>query len=272
MLARALAGAVLIACAAGCGAGMPLMTPARTLDQGQVRALAGFSSNLAVGNVSAAQRAAVNETAGSTTAPPPGDVTYAEGALVAAAVGPGIAPLGGARVGIGAQFEGGLMYSGRDLRIDVRRSFSLSPTWDLSIGVGGSAILYGQNTSDASVPGVDLGHLHGWGADVPFLAGYQSDGDLYMIWIGGRAAVESVSIGNVSSEPGSADVGATPLSLSATSVSASGVLGAAVGFRHLHVAMEIDASYVNVTGDFNATHAHIAGAAFTPAGALWWTF
>ena len=51
-----------------------------------------------------------------------------------------------------------------------------------------------------------------------------------------------------------------------------GVLGIATGFRHLHVALELDADVVYVTGQFNGTSASVTGAAITPATALWWDF
>jgi hypothetical protein len=45
-----------------------------------------------------------------------------------------------------------------------------------------------------------------------------------------------------------------------------------VGFRHVHVAMELDASYASVSGDYNETHAHVAGVSLAPAAAFWWSF
>ena len=262
---------------AGCAGGIPLLTPAQTLPAGDVRALAGFSSNFAVGSVAAAQRDAVNDgaaAAASGQAPAPGDVTYARGALVAASVGPGIAPVAGAHVGVGDDFEGGLVFTGRAFRADFRRSFPIAAMWALSVGVGGSAVVYGRNDGNATpgVPGVDLGHLHGWGADVPVLVGYQSDGDLYMFWAGLRGGWQHVDIGQVTSEPGSTPFGAPPLSLSATEFWGGGVVGCAVGFRHVHLAIELDASYDSVTGDFNGAHAHVGGATLMPASAVWWTF
>jgi hypothetical protein len=261
----------------GCGGGIPLLHPARTLAQGDVRAVAGFSSNIAVGNLSTALRNAANDAAAQSaqssapSAPAPGDITYAEGALVAASLGTGLAPILGARVGIGASAEAGLAYTGRSLRADIRRSFDLSPTWALSIGVGGSGALYGRDES-APLPNVDLNRLHGWGADIPALIGYQSDGDLYMLWAGPHAGWEHVDINDVTSEPGSGELGPSAIALAATRFWVGGLFGAAVGFRHVHVAMEIDASYASVTGDFNGAHAHVAGLSLTPGTALWWQF
>jgi hypothetical protein len=257
---------------AGCGGGLPLLHPARTLLAGQVRAAAGFSGNVAVGGFSDALRSATNEAAANpNVALSPQDATFAKGALVAASVGPGLAPIAAARVGIGARTEGGLAYTGRSVRGDVRRSFDLSTSWALSVGVGGSAALYGRQ-QESSLPGVDLGRLHGFGADVPVLVGYESDGDLYMLWIGARAGWEHVEINDLTSEPGEVVLGTPPLSLSATRFWAGGLLGVALGFRHVHVAMEMDVSYMTVEGDFSQTHTQVAGLTLAPATALWWNF
>src|SRR5258708_1342609 len=115
----------------GCGGGLPLLHPAHTLSRGEVRAGAGFSANAATGGLSTAVRDATNEarrTASPGEAPPGTDATYAKGAIVVASVAPGLAPIVGARVGVGAQSEGGLTYTGRSIRADLRRSFYLSPS------------------------------------------------------------------------------------------------------------------------------------------------
>lgn len=271
--ARACAAIVSLALTAGCGGGLPLLHPARTLPQGAVRASAGFSGNIAVGGLSGALQNAANDAATQQTASGPSapDATFAKGALVAASVGPGLAPYAAARVGVGAQSEGGLSYTGRGVRVDLRHSFDLSRTWALSVGAGGSAILYGQQQG-SSLPGVDLGALHGYGADVPFLVGYQSDGDLYMVWAGARAGWEHVDISNLTSVPNGVALGPAPLSLSATRFWGGGVLGLAVGFRHVHVAMELDASYATIDGQFGSARTTVAGVTIAPATALWWDF
>jgi hypothetical protein len=91
----------------GCGGGLPLLHPARTLPPGEVRAFAGFSGDVPVGSLASAMRNAESDPNGG-TAPQGGDPTYAKGALVAASIAPGLAPVGGARVGVGWQSEGGL--------------------------------------------------------------------------------------------------------------------------------------------------------------------
>src|SRR6185312_13883348 len=164
----------------------------------------------------------------------------------------------GARVGIGDGFEVGLAYTGRAARVDVRRAFDLSETWSISVGAGGSAALYGRSGDDgtnAAIPGADLARLHGWGADVPVLIGYASAGDLYMLWAGARAGWEHVTLDDAGAAPGSGGPPSDPQlsqTLSATRFWGGGLVGLAAGFRHLHVAMELDVSYATVSGDYGA--------------------
>lgn len=252
----------------GCGGGLPLMHPAQTLAQGDIRAEAGFSANVAMGNFSSAISAAEADTGGSGGPPPQpaSDATFAKGALVEAAVGPALAPYAGARVGVGQQFEGGLVYTGRAVRADIRRSFDLGPHWALSLGAAGSAVLYGQQNEGA------LAQLHGWGADVPLLLGFQSDGGLYMLWVGARGGWEHVDISDLTSEPKTVTLGTPPAVLSATHWWGGGVLGFAVGFRHVHVALELDAAYATIDGSYNQTSVQVNGFTLAPAAALWWDF
>jgi hypothetical protein len=270
--ARRLLALVLSPALVGCGGGLPLLHPAQTLPAGDVQAAAGFSGNIATAGFADAIRNAQAEAmaSGDMVSSPGTDPTYAKGALVAASIGPGLAPYGAARVGAGAQVEGGIAYTGRAIRIDLRRSFDLSPGWALSIGAGGSTALFGHQNG-VVLPNVDLGELHGWGADVPALIGYRSEGDLYMAWLGARAGWEHVDISEVSSQ-NSVTLGAAPVSLSATRFWGGALLGFAVGFRHIYVAIEIDASYASVTGDYNETHVQVSGITVAPASALWWRF
>ena len=45
-----------------------------------------------------------------------------------------------------------------------------------------------------------------------------------------------------------------------------------MGFRHVHVAFELDAAYATVSGDYNQTRVTVAGLSLSPATALWWRF
>ncbi|MGH7269932.1 MAG: hypothetical protein ACREJ3_05830, partial [Polyangiaceae bacterium] len=192
-----------------------MLHPARVLPTGEVRVAVGMSGEVAAGGLASALRQGSNEASAGGAQRSPIDPTYAEGALVAAAVGPGLAPVVSARVGLGSGLEGGLTYAGRAIRADVRRSFDLATSWALSVGAAGSGVLYDHEPASAGTI-VNLDELHGWGADAPILVGYHSDGDLYMAWFGARAGWEHVEIGDLTSEPGAAQFGASPVPLSAT--------------------------------------------------------
>jgi hypothetical protein len=252
-----------------------LLHPAQTLPRGDVRAAGGVSANIAPGSMGedlrTAREIATRDTTGTSSPGAPGtNPAYAKGALVAAAVAPGLAPFIGARVGIGNQFEGGLAYTGRAVRADVRRSFE-DGHWALSLGVGGSAALYGRQQG-SDLPNVDLGQLHGYGADLPILAGWRSDSGLYSVWFGPRGGFEWVSVEKLTSEPQLVALGSSPIRLDATRFYAGGVFGLATGFNHVHVALEAAVSYEVVNGTYNKNDVTVRGLAITPASAVWWTF
>lgn len=271
-------GFALIALAAtnvGCGGGAPLLHPAHTLKSGDVRAAGGISAHIVPGSLGedlrgAREFAARDGTGASSPGAPGSNPSYAKGALVSAAIAPGLAPFVGARVGVGNAFEGGLAYTGRGIRADMRRSFDDGP-WSLSLGLGGSAALYGRQQG-TDLPNVDLGSLHGYGADVPVLVGWQSLSGLYTLWFGPRGGFEHVTVETLTSEPKSVTIGTPPIRLEATRFHAGGVLGLATGFNHVHVALEAGIAYQIVNGTYNANEVTIRGLTITPASAVWWTF
>lgn len=274
-LGRAAVLVAMLAAGSGCAGGTPLLHPARTLGTGDVRAAGGVSANVALGSLAddlrGAREIAARDPSGATAPGAPGtNPGYAKGALVAANVAPGLAPFVGARVGVGSRFEGGLVYTGRGVRADMRRSFD-EKNWSLSLGLGASAALYGRQQG-TDLPNVALSSLHGYGLDVPVLGGWQSDNGLYMAWLGARAGFERDVIENVTTEPKSVTIGAPPIRLDATRWYGGPVLGIATGFRRVHVAVELGATYNVVSGTYNDTDVSVSGLSLTPATALWWTF
>ncbi len=186
-----------------------------------------------------------------------------------AAVAPGVAPFVGARAGIGGGFEGGVAYTGRAAHIDMRRLFD----WDavsLSVGLGVEMPIYG-NSDTSTLPQVDLSAVHGYGADVPVIVGWQSQARLYMVWAGVRAGWDHTDIGSLSTEPGAVTVN-EPMTLSSDRFYGGGVVGLAAGFRHVHAALELDVAYQSVRGTFDDTTVTVQGLSLAPAAALWWTF
>lgn len=272
-------GALVVAAAlsAGCGGGAPLLHPARTLDAGDMRVAGGVSANVVVGSAADdLQRARDLATKDPTLPGAPGtNPDYAKGAIVAAAIAPGLAPFVGARVGVGDRFEGGLSYTGRAVRADLRRSFDgrseALAGWSLSLGLGASAALYGRQQG-SDLPAVDLGALRGWGVDVPVLGGWQSADGLYQIWFGPRLGYERDTLEMLTSEPKPVTIGTPPIRLEANRWWGGGVVGVATGFRHIHVAIEGSVAYQLVSGTYNQTDVTVRGLTIAPATAVWWTF
>jgi hypothetical protein len=260
------ATALAAAIGTGCGGGVPLMHPARTLDAGNVRAAAGVSANFAVGSLGSDRNAAAAEVGGLQAAPQ-NDPTYAKGALVQAVVAPGLAPFGSARVGLGAQFEAGLTYMGRGARVDLRRSFSWNQL-SLSHGAGLSYLFYGSEPEGA-LPYLDLNSIHGYGADIPVLIGWESGARLFMVWAGVRAGWDHAEISALTSEPPAPN---SEVELSATRFYGGGVVGLSAGFRHVHVALEFDVAYQTISGAYFEAQTTVAGISAAPAGALWIDF
>ena len=185
-----------------------------------------------------------------------------QGSLQNVGVSPGVAPWVSGRLGFAGSNEAGLTYSGRTIRADGRHAFSLGkPT--LSIGLGVSAIAAHPPGSGSDPSGV-----YGGGLDVPVLLGVHSASDLYAFWFGPRAGFEYLA-GGIQLADASA-----PFEVHAEHFYGSLVAGFRVGFRHVHVAIELDATYHRVSGSYEPTgsmstlSASVQGVTLTPAGAL----
>ncbi|MDB4944064.1 MAG: hypothetical protein JWP97_3598 [Labilithrix sp.] len=268
-LASVAAGVLLLT---GCGGGSPLLHPARTLPSGDVRAAAGVSANITPGSLGNAVDVARDAAARDPQVPgaPGTNPAYAKGALVAAAVAPGLAPFVAARVGIGSKFEGGLAYTGRGARVDMRHGWDVGSV-SYSAGLGLSVALYGRQQG-SELPNVDLGSLHGYGADIPLLVGWESAGGIYKLWGGARGGFEHVVVEKLTSEPSSVSLGGEPLHLDANRFWGGAVVGLGTGFRHVHVAIELSAAYQSVIGNYNENRVTVQGFTLAPATALWFTF
>jgi hypothetical protein len=264
--------ALLALLLAGCGGGAPLLHPARTLAAGDIRAASGVSANVAAGSLGDDLRVAKDAATRDPSVPgaPGSNAAYAKGALVAAALAPGLAPFVGARVGVGNQYEGGIAHTGRAVRADMRRSFDDGKV-SFSAGLGLSAALYGRQQG-SDLPNVDLAALHGYGFDIPLLIGWESNGGIYKVWGGGRGGFERDVVESLRSEPKPVSLGPVPIHLDANRYWGGAVVGLATGFNHVHVAIELSAAYQVVTGNYNENHVTVRGITLAPATALWWSF
>ena len=175
-------------------------------------------------------------------------------------IAPAVAPWVSARVGIKGSNEAGLAYSGRAIRLDGRHAFSLNKknSYALSLGLGGELLLLGRPQGNGQQPQ----SLLGGGVDVPFLFGWRSTAGLYSAWIGPRPGISFVS--------GKLDDGT---SFSARDARIGFVGGLSVGFRQVHVAMELGGAFHFVGADVDKTlQVDFNQFTLTPAGALVLTF
>jgi hypothetical protein len=104
------------------------------------------------------------------------------------------------------------------------------------------------------------------------LVGYESDGGLYAAWLGVRGGWDEVFADDVRRDASAPTIPGPAISLSARRLWAGGLLGLAVGFRHVHVAMELDVGYAGVTGDIGSIHVDLGGLTVCPASAVWWQY
>jgi hypothetical protein len=111
--------------------------------------------------------------------------------------------------------------------------------------------------------------VFGGGGDVPLLIGVKSASDLYAIWFGPRGGFEFLS-GRLQLGK---DTTASVFDVQARHYYGMLVAGLRVGFRHVHVAIELDAGYHRVDGSFKTSSGaesstHVQQISLTPAGAL----
>jgi hypothetical protein len=248
----------LVAAAAlvGCGGGAPLLHPAHVLHPGEILTGAGLSGQVAFGQV------------------PPGapQVQQNWGSLEALALSPGVAPWAAARVGLPDFYEAGLTYAGRSIRVDARHAFAIGPGGKAALSIGlGASVLAPKLPGGGNPTGV-----LGGGGDLPILIGWRSAADIFSFWFGPRAGFE-VFTGQVQMSDFS---GGNPLfDITGHQFYAGLTAGARVGFRHVHLALELNASYHAASGSFtlavpdgNAMAGTTPGAvqqlSLTPAGAL----
>jgi hypothetical protein len=230
-----------------CGGGAPLLHPAHVLTPGTVSFGAGASGRAMIRGPAAGAEAEQ---------------------LERVAVAPGVAPWVGGRVGIRGSNEGGLTYTGRAVRADIRHAFELGAP-ALSVGLGASFVF--------ARPGLDANEgqrdVKGGGVDIPILFGARSRSDLYAIWIGPRFGVELLGgrLRPPSEVDPSGEIG-DAREVDAFVLSPSLVAGLRAGFRHLHVALEIDAAYHRVSADYDGRSFDIDQVTLTPGGAVVITF
>lgn len=248
----------------GCGGGLPLLHPAHVERQGSVSFAAGVTGQIVTGDAASKLTQAREQSAPGAAPPPSSADDYRKGALVVAALAPGVSPFVAARVGLGWQSEGGLTYSGRSLRLDARHAWQ-DESWALSVGLGGQALLARPGSEPAqSLAGLDLQGVSGYGFDVPIVGGWRSQGGLLSVWAGLRIGHEqqhgSITLGDPR--------GSGTVDWSARRWWGGGLFGLMAGFRHVFVALEIDVAYHDARATAGADLIKIHGLTMAPGAAL----
>jgi hypothetical protein len=275
--ARSFGVAASLVTVAGCGGGVPLLHPAHVLPGGRVSTGAGVSGQFAF------------HSGGSRRTPGDPEQAGLEDAVARAALSPGVAPWVGARVGLGARVEGGLVYTGRAVRLDARRAFGREAI-AVSIGAGASAVFARATGPDEPGPrpptdriapagGPELA-ANGFGFDLPVLVGWRSSASVVQAWAGVRGGVERIS-GDLplAPMPGAPPPPAPPpAELVATRWYGGGLVGAAVGLTPFYVVLELDVAYqaVSASARFDGSggpgparrEGSVTGLTLAPAGAI----
>lgn len=236
--------------------------PAHPLREGDVTVAGGVAAQIAGGGAASSIRDARETTVQGSVPPPDADARYRKGAVTYAAVGPGVAPYVGARVGLAKSNEAGISWTGRSVRIDGRHAF----VWDtlaLSVG-GGLHAARGRVGEDASQPISGLGTegATASGIDVPILLGYRSGSGILSLWGGVRGGYERLG-GTLCRNTGAECVRED---LRGSHVAVGGLVGLALGFRRIHVLLEVDGAYEHVDATWGGLGAKMNGFSVAPAG------
>jgi hypothetical protein len=194
---------------------------------------------------------------------PPEAQNEEEEVVEGGAFSPGIAPWVGGRLGLGNDFDAGLTYTARTIRLDGRRAFTFGEEDKsaVSLGIAASGLLPKRDD--------DLGYrIGGFGGDIPILIGWRSTGDIYAIWAGARAGIELLR--------GQRELEADPNDPLAPLVEdvdgwhghAGGLLGVRVGFRYIFAVFEVDGAMHWAQGDVGDVEVSLRQFSIAPSGAL----
>jgi hypothetical protein len=230
---------------AGCGGASPMMHTAFALAEDEITLGGGFA-----GQVTVAEPDLTAE-------------QIPERALEEGAIAPGLSPWVGARYGIGYDFDAGLTYSGRTIRLDGRRSFLLDDEEKvaLSLGIGASALMPKRDDDLALRVG-------GFGGDIPLLFGWRSTADIYSVWIGARGGMEYLNGQRELEVPPDQPDLPPAEDIEGWHAHAGGLLGLRIGFRYVFAVLELGAAMHWAEADVGAVHVSVQEFALAPAGAL----
>jgi hypothetical protein len=183
-------------------------------------------------------------------------------ALKTGALAPGIAPWVGGRMGFGKGFDAGLAYTGRGVRVDGRKSFDLTNSVALSVGLGASGLF--PHYREAL--GLRIG---GFGGDMPILVGWRSRAEVYSAWIGARAGAELLrGQHDLPTDPADASPLVSNEAVQGWHASAGGLVGLRVGLRFIYAVLEVDGAMHWARATIGDRVVTVSQLGLAPAGAL----
>lgn len=268
----------------GCGAGAPLLHPVHPLGPGTVAGSSGVSAHFAPED---AQRAMDRTSQATLDERAQDEQAAVDGALAQTLSAPGLAPWFSVRAGLVEAADGGISYTGRRARADLRYAYVMGQT-AFSVGGGATGIMpaigadpptQACDTPDycpdpivddsySEIPGVDTGSTSGWGLDVPLLVGWRSEPQLFAFWTGLRARVEQIS-GEIRYETAT---GPRTAHAEGDRWVFQGVVGFSVGVKPIWALFELSPAYERLSGNVNLESgvmgSRLEGFSFSPAIAL----
>lgn len=268
----------------GCGAGAPLLHPAHPLAPGTLAGSSGVSAHFAPPD---AQRAIDRTSQASVDERAQDEQAAVDGALAQTLSAPGLAPWFSVRAGLMEATEGGISYTGRRARADLRYAYVMDQT-AFSVGGGATGIMPALGAdpptqacdspdycpdpivddSYSEIPGIDTGSTSGWGLDIPLLVGWRSEPQLFAFWTGLRARFEQIS-GEIRYETGA---GPRTAHAEGDRWVFQGVVGFSVGVKPIWALFELSPAYERLSGNVNLESGvmgtRLEGFSFSPAIAL----
>lgn len=164
----------------------------------------------------------------------------------------GVAPVAWARLGIHREWDIGLTVAGSTTRVDARKRFSLKEG-DLNISlISGIAPYVGVIQSNDALGALDTQGFR-MGGELPLALTFDIAG-LYELWVGPRIGIEKIV---AHFDPATAE------DPSGWRVWTGGVVGLALGFRHLQVLMELNVLTEHTSYDASA-YRSLGGASSWP--------
>jgi hypothetical protein len=246
----------------GCATTSPVLVEPRVPDRGEVRGQVGAAALAPVGGDRSAladARASLSSASGSTPATD-------RGTAVALAARPGVAPFVRGVVGILPEVEATLRYGARDVSVGARWTFvdvrgEQGSAATISVGGDARALLRGR-LEGGVLDGVDVGSSHGYGGTIPIVAAWQSDAGLLLAYAAALGGYDGIAGSlSYSGVEGSEDAFVRRFY-------ATGLLGLGIGFRRVHVVMELGVERDWIHASFGARDVDVRLWSLAPAGCL----